>query len=692
MFRNLFIVSYLALSTIIAATAIWGLQLSEPLFESAWLKPALFPGPGDKIFFFGLMLVFSLSVTGALLLVCSCVLAMFRLRPLTRLISILYFILGLVAIDGVVRFRIAAVMGNHFSLDTAFAGVESAKQLFSYLWSWYSSDLLLCLYIISASVLLTIVTVFILKRYSPDVQDAPLPAKSFYSLFALSTAASLLMVTCFVTTWPRAINQISRTSAGFPFVELSAKATDFDGDGWGYFDTPPDTQPFEDECKPFAIDYPNNGIDENLLGGDFQLPRKTAIQIPDIQLKRRPNIIVVFMESVRFDSFSREIDGRPVTPFFRQLLRDGALAPQYAFATQGYTSSSVKQFAFGGFQTRGDTVLDEFKQYGYDTALIFGYDLKEEKFDMFLKADYIFDPGRDAERREQFHSTPAYRLVDRIDSYLEGRDAQQPFFMFSFFVDPHFPYKQVNPPVLCANHIATDEIRPENRDEVVKSYYDQVHHVDQASARLMDVLKKHSIYEFTVVVFVSDHGESLYDDGMTIGHGIAINDVMTHLAMLVVNSPIDIPDVLSHHHIRGLLRDMVSLPEVTTPGTIQMPRRRLFQYIGNLRYPSKIAAYSVNEGRIILDMKKNELNVPRNGVTAVDLRDADSMYFKRGKRLIQTWESAVYAAYRKQTKTPAEFVHQRETADSTFARLDAPIKKVPKIIVQRRSYRKPANR
>ncbi|MBN2340400.1 MAG: sulfatase-like hydrolase/transferase [Deltaproteobacteria bacterium] len=665
MFRNLFTVCYLALSTIIAATAIWELQLSEPLFTSAWLKPALFPEWDDKILFFSMMLVYSLASAGVLMLVGTRILAMFRLRPLTRLISILFFILGLVAIDAVVRLRIAAVMGNHFSLDTAFAGVESTEQLFSYIWSWYSGDLLFCMYIIGASLLLNIATVFVLKGKFSIVQDEPLPAKSFFSIFVISTVISLLMVTVFVTTWPKALNQISQTSAGFPFVEFCGRVTDFDGDGWGYFDIPPDTKPFEKKCKPFAIDYPNNGIDENLLGGDFLLPQQMEPGIPVVELKRQPNLIVVFMESVRFDSFRRQINGRPVTPFFRKLLRDGALAPQHAFATQGYTSASVKQFAFGGFQTKGETVLDEFKQYGYQTALFFGYDLKEEKFDTFLKADYIFDSGKNTKGKKKLNSTPAYRLVHQIDSYLEERDKQQPFFIFSFFVDPHFPYKQFNPPVLCERHIPTDEIRPENKEQVINSYYDQVHHVDRASAQLMDVLKKHKIDKSTVVVFVSDHGEALYDDGMTIGHGIDINDAMTHLAMLVVNSPIDIPDVLSHHHIRGLLRDMVTLPKVSAPQTREMPRRRLLQYIGNLRYPSKIATYSSDEGRIIYDMKKSELTTPQHIVTDLDALDADSIYFERGRLLIQTWEFAVYSAYHKHTPMQLELVEDCGTTVNT---------------------------
>ncbi|MBN2714529.1 MAG: sulfatase-like hydrolase/transferase [Deltaproteobacteria bacterium] len=667
-----------SLALITAWLTIFSLQWTEPLFKSLWLRPALLIDVKSQVGFAVLVFIFSFSMVGTWLWLWMKVLGVFRVDPVKRLVVTCCFWCVMLLLDMVIRFRIAEVWGHRFSLEAATAAVETPWQLALSVWRWYRSDVLLCLYgtlgIVILGVGADILIGRLFRKPSPDV----LHSRGFSISLAASTVVAILTVTVFLNRWPAAISLITRTSVGYPYVELASVATDFDGDGWGYFDIPPDTKPFDNRCRPFAVDIPNDGIDENLLGGDLQFdlftenPDNSAIaqvEWPDLTFVRKPNVVVVFMESVRFDSISKKIDGQMVMPAFQRLIQEGALAPQYAFSSQGYTFSSVMQFLYGGFHSAGSTVFDDFQNNDYETAIFSGYDLKEEKFDAHMSADVVFDPTRAPGQMGTFHTTPARLLVDQIDAYLASKSKKKdtrPFFLWSFFVDPHFPYKQVNQPVLCDHHVATSDIRPSNKDAVMRSYYDQVYHVDAAAARVMTSLRKHGVARNTIVLFVSDHGESLYDDGNTIGHGIAINDVMTHLLMVVVNSPVDVPDVLSHHHIRGLLRDMLTQPVAPTPALKPLPERQLLQYVGNLRYPAEIGVFSVAEGRLIYNLRKNIISDHKaNASVWFDEKNHDSQLNRRGLSLIQKWEYQLYLKGTAQTNRDSQVADKAPPSHST---------------------------
>ncbi|MBN2529335.1 MAG: sulfatase-like hydrolase/transferase [Deltaproteobacteria bacterium] len=676
--KTLLAVTFL-LSLVTSGLSIWSLQLAQPLFESAWLRPALFLDLWSKVGFSLMVFTFALSMVSVWMWLWTNILGLFGIHSLKRIIVASAAWLGLVAVDTFIRVRIAEVWGHQFSLEAAAASVESSGQMILSLWRWYRNDIVAVVVGCALLVALCAGACLLAGRLMKRTVRQSNQSRWFGAILAVSTIAAVLMVTVFLHRWPGAMTQITRTSVGYPFSRLVSVATDFDGDGWGYFDLPADTRPFDKRCRPFAIDIPDDGIDENLLGGDLHFNMFDALAedsgiarvlYPEVSFERHPNVLVVLMESVRFDSLKKKIDGQAVTPSFRRMIANGALAPQHAFASQGYTISSVKQLAFGGFHTVGTTLFDDFRRNGYEIAVFSGYDLKEEKFDKFMQGDVVFDPSFDEARARGFNSTPARLLVDRIDRYLDERarssEVQKPFFMFTFFVDPHFPYKQVNSPVFCERYIRTSEIRPENREAVVRSYFDQVHHVDTAAGRLMASLEAHGLADDTIVIFMSDHGESLYDDGNTIGHGIAINDVMTHLSMVIVHSPIDVPDVLSHHHVRGLLRQMLTEPAIPAPKVRPLPHRRLFQYIGSLVYPTRIGTYSVAEGRLIYDTQKNQITDARTNRSTWFTGDIRGVELKRrGQKLIQRWEYQLYLSGTVAPKAASKLARKEGASNQT---------------------------
>ena len=94
---------------------------------------------------------------------------------------------------------------------------------------------------------------------------------------------------------------------------LLEQITDFDRDGYSLYSFPLDRQPFDGSRHPYALDIPNDGIDQDGLAGDFSFSGSQAsAPAPVIPAGQRPNVILIVLESTRADAIGRRVDGRAV--------------------------------------------------------------------------------------------------------------------------------------------------------------------------------------------------------------------------------------------------------------------------------------------------------------------------------------------------------------------------------------------
>ncbi|MGE5722464.1 MAG: sulfatase-like hydrolase/transferase, partial [Sphingomonadales bacterium] len=133
---------------------------------------------------------------------------------------------------------------------------------------------------------------------------------------------------------------------------LLSAATDFDRDGYSLYSEPRDPWPFDSSRYPYALDVPGNGIDEDGIGGDFRIDARAAqaeanagLGIPALPARRK-NLIVVVLESTRFDAVGRSFRGRPITPNISALAAGGSAFPA-AYSHVGFTTNSLKSLFSG---------------------------------------------------------------------------------------------------------------------------------------------------------------------------------------------------------------------------------------------------------------------------------------------------------------------------------------------------------
>jgi arylsulfatase len=165
------------------------------------------------------------------------------------------------------------------------------------------------------------------------------------------------------------------------------------------------------------------------------------------------------------------------------------------------------------------------------------------------------------------------RLTLLAQDFLK-EDAKRPFFLWIHYLDPHHPYdppqsfrtfknykgslpRRVSPPSIGSYHSSQD-------CAYIKSLYlDDVRFVGYHVGKLLDVLKKAGIYDRTLVILTSDHGEEFYDHG-AFSHGQSMYQELLHVPLIMKGPGIPVKKRISSPvEIMGLfptLEEILGLP------------------------------------------------------------------------------------------------------------------------------------
>ncbi len=239
------------------------------------------------------------------------------------------------------------------------------------------------------------------------------------------------------------------------------------------------------------------------------------------------NVLVIMAETTRYDATSLATPGLRTTPSLDRLVADGAFrfsgattcAPSTALVSacvMGMSFFSAVSFKFDVVPWRGElmpdveTAAEVFKAGGYETFAVlhnwFGrFGGFEQGFDHFSLG--LLD-DREADRKA------VDAALERIDDVKEGR-----FFGWIFLEGPHWPYLDWPP-----------DPQPVDLRE---RYHREIQAMDAQLGRLIDNLKARGLYDETVIVWVSDHGEEFR--GQTPAHGTL--DIKTLHVPMVIRVP-----------------------------------------------------------------------------------------------------------------------------------------------------------
>jgi hypothetical protein len=441
---------------------------------------------------------------------------------------------------------------------------------------------------------------------------------------------------------------LARAAAGGSIGRLVYRVTDFDRDGFGLLQRPSDPDPWNAAIYPWALEIPGNGIDENGVGGDlpagfvpYSEPSGTA---PAFAWK--PDVVLVLLESVRADAVGAALNGRQVTPVLDSLAAAGG-ASQAAYSHNGYTTQSRYHLFSGSMEgLRGpDSLIDDFKRNGYEVVYISGQD------DTFggsrlqvgaHRADVFFHAPHAPERRFTRFSTPGSlalplsEIEARIADAVERRDRARPLFLYVNFADTHFPYHHAAMrPLVDDTVVPQGRLTAANADPLRRMYLNTVANVDAAIGRVLQVVEGSSDRPLGVMV-TSDHGESLFDDGV-LGHGFELTELQTRVPFVVSGLPLVLDEPFGQAEVRDALWAALAAPAHDTRPQFRPSREReVAQYIGSLSRPAQFGLLR-QDGRIVVDFMNRRARFDPHRRWA-DLNELTPGERALADHVVHTWE------------------------------------------------------
>jgi len=323
-------------------------------------------------------------------------------------------------------------------------------------------------------------------------------------------------------------------------------------------------------------------------------PRDLAPEQPPPHVAA-PNIVLIVMDTVRADHLSAYGYSRNTTPHLARFAKTATLYAR-AYAPANMTLPSHASLFTGLYGSEHTAHIDEgwplgrplpahaltaaeiLSARGYATACIaangylgegFGLDQGFQHLDVrpprmaygmasdfYLRSRVAAIASRVIElpRRTRHLARGGDEISDQAIAYLDRTAGKRrPFFLVLNYLDAHHPYFPPAPydtmfpghdatlPVeledrlIAAFNQGSPKITPRERAHLISQYDGSLAYEDLEVARVIDKLRERGVYDSTLIIVLSDHGEC-FGEHDVITHGLANYDPETHVP-LIVKSP-----------------------------------------------------------------------------------------------------------------------------------------------------------
>jgi Sulfatase len=478
------------------------------------------------------------------------------------------------------------------------------------------------------------------RRFAGAELPPSRPPRRRHTIFALAALPFMLFGASRVGDAGYAL---ARFNSYYLLATLFGQVSDLDRDGYSLFSRPTDSHPFDSKRHPLALDVPGNGLDEDGYGGDLKLAPVPPPAPDPVFPAAKQHVVLVVLESTRADALGKRVAGRPVTPNISALAASGT-AVRHVYSHVGFTTESLISLFTGSLAASDDrqSLFRDFKANGYRVGIFSG---QSESFGdiagvtgMRRHSDVFVDAETLKEERAFSFAAKGSLLVDgqillrEFDrSFGAAAGWQRPNFLYFNFQSAHFPYHSPGmKDLLTSSPIPRGEINAANRDRVALTYWNAVAYSDWLVGQVIARLKRLGVYESSVILVTSDHGESLFEEGF-LGHGHMLTPEQTRIPLVISRPGIEVDQPVGLDGVRAIL-----LRAAGATGVGDAPRPVL-QYIGTLDRPSVIGLVGPRGELTTLDLESGEVRLNGRAAGAYSSLPRGSPVKAKVDALIRLW-------------------------------------------------------
>ena len=282
-----------------------------------------------------------------------------------------------------------------------------------------------------------------------------------------------------------------------------------------------------------------------------------------LKLKDNPNKINIFIFAS--DAVTNSVVNRQVAPNIEKFKKDsivfqnhytGGNATRFGIFSLMYGLNATYWFSFLD-ANRGSVLFDILKKLNYNISIISSTNTNWPEFrrtcyvkvQESIKDDFKGEPWQKDRQNSDY-------FIKKVDSY----NNTEPIFSFVFLDSPHgysFP-KEFNPFKAEDKEINYLTVERDGKDirTLFAQYENAVAYNDKLFGDMIAKLKSKGLYDNSLIIFTSDHGQEFYEYGF-FGHNSSFSEAQTHTPMIIklpnnlkskIKLPSKFPNILTSHN------------------------------------------------------------------------------------------------------------------------------------------------